>query len=132
MSPTNIQLPSNKKFGYFFSFIFLLVSIYFLYVKNHSIGYIFLILMIIFFITTLTNAKLLLPFNKLWMNFGLLLGKIISPIVLGLIFFILFTTYAIIMRIMGRDELNLKKSRSQSYWKHQNKHSNHTNFKQQY
>ena len=132
MSPTNIQLPSNKKFGYLFSLIFLLVSIYFLYVKNHSIGYVFLILMIIFFVTTLTNAKLLLPFNKLWMNFGLLLGKIISPIVLGLIFFLLFTTYAIIMRIMGRDELNLKKIRKQSYWKHRDKHSNHTNFKQQY
>ena len=132
MSPTNIQLPSNKKFGYLFSLIFLLVSIYFLYVKNHSIGYVFLILMIIFFVTTLTNAKLLLPFNKLWMNFGLLLGKIVSPIVLGLIFFLLFTSYATIMRIMGRDELNLKKSRSQSYWKNQNKHPNHTNFKKQY
>ena len=66
------------------------------------------------------------------MSFGLLLGKIISPIVLGVIFFVLFTTYAIIMRIMGRDQLYLKQVKNKSHWKLRSNLSCKTNFKEQF
>ena len=60
------------------------------------------------FIIAYLNPNILLPFNKLWMRFGVLLGMIISPIIMGLIFFGLFTPYSIVIRMMGRDELHLK------------------------
>ena len=71
---------------------------------------------VIFFITTFVKASLLLPLNKLWMRFGLLLGQIISPLVLGIIFFGIFTPVALLMRLSGRDELRLKFKNKTSYW----------------
>jgi len=132
MKLNNPKLPSNKKFGYFFSVIFLIAATYFLYSENQSVGFVLSILALLFYITTSINAKLLIPLNKLWMSFGLLLGKIISPIVLGVIFFVLFTTYAIIMRIMGRDQLYLKQVKNKSHWKLRSNLSCKTNFKEQF
>ena len=111
-----MKLPSNKNFGYFFSLVFFIVSTYLYYNEILTISYVFIIITIIFFTVTIINANLLLPLNKLWMRFGFLLGKIISPIILGVIFFGLITPYGIIMRMFGRDELNLKKIKSKSYW----------------
>tara|TARA_B110001450_G_C17188520_1_gene306360 strand:+ start:60 stop:458 length:399 start_codon:yes stop_codon:yes gene_type:complete len=132
MKLTNIKLPTNKKFGYFFSGVFLLASIYFFYLKSNNVGYIFSSLTIIFIITTFLKAELLLPLNKLWMRFGLLLGMIVSPIVLGVIFFGIFTPYGFVMRIMGRDEMNLKIFLKKSYWIIRSKNSIQTNFKNQF
>ena len=58
----------------------------------------------------------MLPLNKLWMRFGLLLGMIVSPIVLGVVFFVVFTPIAFVMRLSGRDQLRLKFRERQSYW----------------
>ena len=132
MKFTNIKLPSNKKFGYFFSGVFLIVSIYFFYKKHLFFSYIFIAITLFFFIITLINAKLLLPLNKLWMRFGFLLSRIISPIILGIIFFGLLTPYGLIMSMFGRDELRLKKNKSKSYWIDRNEDSPQTNFKQQF
>tara|TARA_Y200000002_G_C22439899_1_gene561698 strand:- start:202 stop:600 length:399 start_codon:yes stop_codon:yes gene_type:complete len=132
MKLTNIKLPTNKKFGYFFSGVFLLASIYFFYLKSDNVGYIFSSLTIIFIVVTFLKAELLLPLNKLWMRFGLLLGMIISPIVLGVIFFGIFTPYGFVMRIMGRDEMNLKIFLKKSYWIIRSKNSKQTNFKNQF
>jgi hypothetical protein len=132
MKLTNIKLPTNKKFGYFFSGVFLLASIYFFYLKSDNVGYIFSSLTIIFIITTFLKAELLLPLNKLWMRFGLLLGMIVSPIVLGVIFFGIFTPYGFVMRIMGRDEMNLKIFLKKSYWVIRSNNSKQTNFKNQF
>ena len=63
------------------------------------------------------NSKLLSPLNKIWFKFGILLGRIISPIVMGIIFFIVVTPTAIILKIFRKDVLSLKKSNSNSYWK---------------
>ena len=68
----------------------------------------------------------------MWMYLGFILGKIISPIVLGMIFFGLFTPYGIAMRMMGRDELCLKKTKKQSHWIHRSDNSLKTNFKRQF
>ena len=132
MKFSNVKLPSNKRFGYFFSAIFFIVTGYFLYIENQKIGYIFAIILVLFLATTLINADLLRPLNKLWMHFGLLLGKIISPIVLGIIFFGFFTPYGIVMRLLGRDELCLEKQKNKSQWKLRSKSTTQINFKKQF
>ncbi len=132
MKFSNIKLPSNKRFGYFFSAIFFIATVYFLYKGNQTIGYIIAIISVLFIATTLINSDLLRPLNRLWMYFGLLLGKIISPIVLGIIFFGLFTPYGFVMRLLGRDELCLEKQKNKSHWILRSKSTPQINFKQQF
>ena len=116
MKDLKIKLPSNKKFGYFFTFLFALVATYFFVKGIEAWAYFFLIIVVIFFIITITKAEILLPLNKIWMRFGLLLGLIVSPLVLGLIFFCIFTPLAFLMRLSGRDELRLKIKNKTSHW----------------
>tara|TARA_B100000767_G_C19763843_1_gene536481 strand:+ start:493 stop:891 length:399 start_codon:yes stop_codon:yes gene_type:complete len=116
MKLSEIVLPSNKKFGYFFTLIFTLVSIYFFINSILNWAILFAFIGVLFFITTFVKASLLLPLNKLWMRFGLLLGQIISPLVFGIIFFGIFTPVAFLMRLSGRDELRLKFKNKTSYW----------------
>ena len=116
MKFSEIELPSNRKFGFFFSFVFALVAAYFYFSTNVSWAYVFIATALIFLIITLIKSDALLPLNKLWMRFGLLLGMIVSPIVLGIIFFELFTPIAILMRLSGRDELRLKFTQKASHW----------------
>ena len=113
---SEIELPSNKKFGYFFTLIFLIITGYFFLNKSLNLAYVFAAISITLFFITLVKADLLLYPNKLWIQFGLLLGMIISPIVLGVLFFVLFTPTAIIMNLYGRDELRIKFKKSTSYW----------------
>ena len=111
-----IKLPSDRKFGFFFSFIFFIASTY-LYVKEINIlFFIFFLLSIVFFIIAFVKAYILRPLNKLWMKFGMLLSIIISPLVMGLIFFFIFTPAGVIMKLFGRDELNLRLNKKSSYW----------------
>ena len=106
------ELPSNRKFGFFFTVVFLVASAYF-YMKTNTIGlYTFGGLAIIFLLITIIKAEILLPLNKLWMSLGHLIGMFVSPIVLGLIFFGIFTPIGFMMRIFGRDELQLKFQKS--------------------
>ena len=117
MKLSDVDLPSNKKFGVFFAAIFFLAGTYYFYVGSQTVSYIFVVLAFMFLLTALLRAKLLLPLNKLWMRFGLVLGMIVSPIVLGILFFGLFTPIALIMRLSGRDELRLKMYSGKSQWK---------------
>ena len=116
MKFSEIELPSNRKFGFFFTFVFVMVAAYFHYSANVSWAYVFIAVGLVFLLVTLTKSDALLPLNKLWMRFGLLLGMIVSPIVLGVIFFGLFTPIAILMRLSGRDELRLKYAQKASHW----------------
>jgi hypothetical protein len=84
-------------------------------IKNLSL--IMASLALTFFLISLIKPDILLPLNKIWMRFGFLLGSIISPIVLGVLFFLMFTPIAVIMRLFSRDELILKKKDVKSYWK---------------
>ncbi len=111
-----IELPSNRKFGFFFTFVFLIASGYFHIKESKSLAYIFVSLTVVFLLVTLVKADFLLPLNKLWTRFGLLLGMIVSPIVLGVIFFVMFTPIAFLMRLSGRDELRLKFQAKQTHW----------------
>ena len=116
MKFSEIELPNNRKFGFFFTFVFALLAAYFYYSASVSWAYIFIGVASIFLLVTMIKSDALLPLNKLWMRFGLLLGMIISPIVLGIIFFGLFTPIAMLMRVSGRDELRLKLSYKESHW----------------
>jgi large-conductance mechanosensitive channel len=71
---------------------------------------------LIFLVSGLLNSKFLTPFNKLWFRFGIFLGKIISPVIMGIIFFLVVTPIGLIMRLLGKDVLNLKYSENKSYW----------------
>jgi hypothetical protein len=126
------KLPSNRKFGIFFSSIFFLVGTYFLYANISKVTWVFYTVALFFLVITLFKPKLLLPLNKLWMSFGLFLGMIINPIVMGIIFFGLITPYAIFMRTTGRDELRLKNNLYKSHWVIRQQSSSQTNFKQQF
>ena len=110
------KLPSNKKFGAFFFIVFFFVTIFF-YIKNGTLTvYIFVFLSLITLGITILKADILLPLNKLWMRFGIMLGRFISPIILGIIFFTLFMPIAIFFKLTGRDQLSLKYSKVSSYW----------------
>ena len=116
MKFSEIELPHNRKFGFFFTFVFALAAAYFYYSANVSWAYVFIAAASAFLLITLIKSDALLPLNKLWMRFGFLLGMIVSPIVLGIIFFGLFTPIAMLMRLSGRDELRLKFSQKASHW----------------
>ena len=122
MSNAKIELPTNRKFGLFFTFVFLVVASYFFLRDSILISYIFFALAAVLLLITFINEHALLPLNKLWMRFGQLLGIIISPMILGIIFFGIFTPYSLLMRLFGRDELQLKlgKRKSFCYLNHKN------------
>tara|TARA_B100002019_G_C20981195_1_gene455904 strand:+ start:262 stop:645 length:384 start_codon:yes stop_codon:yes gene_type:complete len=111
----DIKIGSNKSFGIVFSIVFLIIAIYPL-INNDDLRIWSLIIAIIFLVLGLINSKILTPLNKLWFKFGILLGRIVSPIIMGLIFFMVVTPIALIMRIIGKDLLNLKFNKDKSYW----------------
>ena len=115
MKNTEIKIGSNKSFGIVFFIVFLLIAIYPL-INNGELRIWSLVVAIIFLILGLINSKILTPLNKLWFKFGLLLGKVISPLIMGIIFFLVVTPTALIMRIIGKDLLNLKFNNKKSYW----------------
>ena len=111
-----LKIGSNKSFGIVFFIVFLLISIYPL-INNESIRLWSLIISLIFLILGILNSKILSPLNKLWFKFGIFLGKIISPIIMGIIFFLVVTPIGFIMRLLGKDLLNLKYNNiHKSYW----------------
>ena len=110
-----VKIGSNKSFGIVFFIVFLIIAIYPLLSQN-EIRLWSLIISIIFLILGLLNSKLLTPLNKIWFKFGILLGKIISPLVMGLIFFFVVTPIGILMRILKKDLLNLKFNKKKTYW----------------
>jgi hypothetical protein len=116
MNFSELVLPSNRKFGYFFSTVFFVVSAYFYLKECTNTSYLFAVLSLLFLMTTVIKAETLLPLNKLWMHFGLLLGMIVSPIVLGFIFFGIFAPISIVTRLFGRDELRLRYKKKISHW----------------
>ena len=111
----NIKLPSNRNFGVFFFIVFLLISLWPL-LTNNEIRIWSLAISLIFLILGLINSNLLNPLNKAWFKFGILLGTIISPIVMGIIFFLVITPTGIIMKALKKDILNLKKNSNNTYW----------------
>jgi len=117
MKTTELELPTNKKFGYFFTAVFLVATTYF-YINNASSSVVITlgVIGLSFLVATLVNPDVLLPLNTLWMRFGQLLGMIISPIVMGIIFFGLFTPMSLTMRLFRRDELRIRFKNKKTHW----------------
>ena len=111
----DIKIGSNRSFGLVFSIVFLLIAIYPL-INSEELRVWSLIIAIIFLVLGLINSKILTPLNKLWFKFGLLLGRIVSPVIMAVIFFLVVTPIGLFMRMIGRDLLNLKFNKNKSYW----------------
>ena len=108
---------SNRKFGLFLSTIFLIIAFFF-FDQPYSFSFkLFSSLFLILTAFTVFAPKALLPLKTLWFLIGFWLAKFINPLVLGLIYFLIITPLALFLRIMGRDELTLKKNNKFSYWK---------------
>ena len=110
-----IKISSNRSFGIVFFIVFLLIALYPL-LKDNDLRIWSLVISFIFLILGLINSKILTPLNKLWFKFGLLLGRFISPLIMGIIFFVVVTPIAIIMRLLKKDLLNLKYNKKETYW----------------
>ena len=110
------KLPSNRNFGIVFFLVFLIISLYPL-ILNEDLAKWPLVISIIFLALALINSKILTPLNRLWFKFGIFLGRIISPIIMALIFFLVVTPIGLVMRLLRKDLLNLKyNKKNKSYW----------------
>ena len=110
-----VKIGSNKSFGIVFSIFFFIIASYPL-LSHNEIRLWSLIISIIFLVLGLLNSKLLTPLNKVWFKFGLLLSKFISPVIMGIIFFLVVTPTGLIMRLFKKDLLNLKYNKNSTYW----------------
>ena len=111
----DIKISSNRSFGIVFFVVFLLIALYPL-INNQELRLWSLAVSLIFLILGLLNSKILAPLNKLWFKFGIFIGKIIAPLIMGIIFFLVVTPIGFLMRLFGKDVLNLKYNKNKSYW----------------
>ena len=112
---SKIKVNSNKSFGIVFFVIFLIIGLYPL-INEGNIRIWSIVISIIFLILGLINSQILTPLNILWFKFGMLLGKFVSPIVMGLVFFLVVTPTGLIMKLFNKDLLKLRKNKNSSYW----------------
>jgi len=113
---SKIKINSNRSFGIVFFFIFLIISLWPL-LNGNELRLWSIIASMMFLILGLINSNFLTPLNKMWFKFGKLLGSIVAPIVMGIIFFLVITPTGIIMKILGKDLLKKKyNSKIKSYW----------------
>ena len=111
-----IKISSNRSFGLVFFAVFLIISLWPL-TSEGSIRIWSVIISSVFLILGLINSKLLTPFNQLWFKFGIILGNIVAPIVMGILFFLVVTPTGLILRIIGKDILNKKYDKEkETYW----------------
>jgi hypothetical protein len=115
LKKNNTKIEINKNFGIIFFIIFLIVAIFPLF-KDGNIRIWSLIISLIFLTLGLLNSKILTPLNRIWFKFRILLGRFISPIIMSIIFFGIVTPTALIMKILGKNLLNLNKTNKDTYW----------------
>ena len=106
---------NNKSLGLLFFFVFIIISFWPL-LNGGKVRIWSIVIAIIFLTLALVKPQILNPLTKLWIKFGELIGKFISPIVIGLIYFVILTPIGLLMRIFNKDLLNLKFSKESSYW----------------
>jgi hypothetical protein len=111
----DVKIGSNRSFGIVFFVVFLIIATYPL-INGDELRLWSLIISIVFLSLGLVNSKILNPLNKLWFKFGIFLGKIISPLVMSIIFFLVVTPIGLLMRLFNKDLLNLKFNNNSSYW----------------
>ena len=113
---SNIKMSSNRSFGVVFFVVFLILGLW--PVKSGGdINILLILISLVFLFLAIIKSKFLTPLNKLWFKFGIKLGAIIAPIVMGVVFFLVVTPIGIIMKITGRDLINKKINKNiKTYW----------------
>ena len=111
----NIKLPSNRSFGFVFAALFFLIGIYPI-IYSDELRIWSLIIATLFLFLGAINSKILNPLNFLWFKFGMYLGKIISPLIMGIIFFLVVTPIGLLMKMFKKDLLDLKYNSKKTYW----------------
>lgn len=111
----NTKIGSNRNFGIVFFIVFLLISLWPL-LNNEDLKSWSLIVSVIFLILGMLNSRFLSPLNMIWFKFGIFLGKIVSPLIMGVIFFAVVTPIGLLMRVFNKDLLNLKINNKNTYW----------------
>jgi len=109
------KVNSNRSFGIVFFIVFLIIS-FWPSIEGQSLRIWALTVSLIFLVLGLLNSKLLGPFNLIWVKFGEALGRIIAPIAMGVVYFIIITPIGFFMRLIGKDLLRTKFSKNKSYW----------------
>ena len=109
------KISSNRSFGILFSIVFAIITFWPI-ISGNPLRFWSLPISIIFLVLGLLNSKLLNPLNVVWVKFGELLGRIIAPIVMAIIYFIIITPIGLFMRLIRKDLLNLKFSKANTYW----------------
>ena len=113
---SKIKISSNRSFGLVFFVVFLIISLWPL-ISGDLIRIWSAIISLVFLILGLMNSKFLTPLNRLWFKFGMILGAIVAPIVMGFIFFLVVTPIGLVMSILGKDLLNKRYNKKQeTYW----------------
>ena len=112
---SDIKIGSNRSFGVVFFIFFLFIALYPL-INDGEVRLWSLLISLIFLVLGIFKSKILTPLNKVWFKFGILIGSIISPIIMGIIFFLIVTPIGLFMRAIGKDLLNLKYNNNKSYW----------------
>ena len=110
-----VKIGSNRSFGIVFFVVFLIIATFPL-MNGDELRLWSLTISVVFLFLGLINSKILNPLNKLWFKFGIFLGKIISPLVMGIIFFLVVTPIGLLMRLLNKDLLKLKFNNNSSYW----------------
>ena len=111
----NTKIGSNRNFGIVFFIVFLLISLWPL-LNNEDLKSWSLIVSVIFLILGMLNSRFLSSLNMIWFKFGIFLGKIVSPLIMGVIFFAVVTPIGLLMRVFNKDLLNLKINNKNTYW----------------
>ena len=109
------KINSNRSFGFVFFVIFLIIALWPLY-KGNDIRIWSICISLLFLVLAIMNSKILTPLNRIWNKFGLLLGSVVSPLIMAVIFFMIVTPTAYIMRIVRKDLLSQQYSNKNSYW----------------
>ena len=115
MNYKDIKIGSNRSFGVVFFVVFLLIGLWPI-LKGNEIRIWAIVISLIFLILGILNSKILTPFNKVWFRFGIFLGNFISPIIMGIVFFLVVTPTGLIMKLFRKDLINLRKNNSSTYW----------------
>jgi len=116
MHPRNPSLPSNKKFGFFFTLIFLIVAIYLFTYGSSFTSFIVISVSAVFLIFTIFFEDQLGILNRAWFMLGIYLGKLTNPIVLSILYFLLITPISMLSKVFHRDVLKLRLKNKNSYW----------------
>ena len=118
ISHHEVEIGSERSFGFVFTIVFALVGVWPIFFGSGLVRWWAVLIALAIFVTTLINPILLKPLNHAWFRLGLLLGKIVSPIVMMLVFFFVVTPTAMLCKAFGKDPLRLKKSgrKTESFW----------------